>query len=375
MRSNSLVAFLLASTSLTMGAALPALEPDSFTLIGIPDPQYLAVDASGAVFYRGIVDWTRTNCAALRCQAVIVYGDLVDTSWTPAAGDFVNSQEQRAQDALSRFDLNDTTAAPIPWLPLTGNHDIINGSATLAGWPIGEAWKDSGGYWSAAAFLAKGQSWWNSAQQFWTSMTGAPNANSYFRLTIGTRTLLLIRLEPFPSPDAAYWALRLMAQYPADEAIVATHIELNTGALTTNEKTHYGLTAANACDGADLWTILRRSHNLVLVLSGHEEFSLWSTLDTTADDGHVVHHVQADYQTIDAGAGWTWGTTEKAYVQLLVFRPSLGVIDGYILSSSTGNYVSGHSATTPLFSVSYPTIPAVPGTRLQGGWIRGAHLR
>jgi hypothetical protein len=360
-------------------AQLPALAPGDFTVVGVPDPQYLALGTAQGVFYAGLVDWIRSNSTVLNIQAVIVYGDLVDTTWTPGS-DYGSSQETIAWSALSQLDAVPAT----PWIVAAGNHDYVNGANTLAGWPIGEAWKDSGayasapnsvvypGYWSAARFLEKGQSWWASSSQFHTSpTTNAANLNRYMRLQIGGVKLLIISLECFPPADSVAWATSVMAGNPDYMTILVTHVEINRGALTTNEKAYYGLTYTNASDGIELWPLLVSSPNLVLVLSGHEDASLWSKLALVSNDGHTVYHMQTDMQIIDSdGPGWIWGTSEKAYLHLFVFRAS-GCIDNYILSTSTGHYIIGNSAGSPLVVLPWHS----PGpSELQGASLFGAEF-
>ena len=206
--------------------ALPPIPANDFSIVVIPDPQYLAALCSPE--YNAIMNWVLNNMttvvegSALNIKAVLGVGDCVNTA---------NTAEARvAADAWGILDSNG-----IPWLSPPGNHDMVTGSGPgLQQRLLADNFRPGGFF---AADTRGGQSYWGRSlsgggQCAWGGSYDATGGNMYFKLDIGAMKILCMSLEFNPRTDVLNWARGVHDANLDHQVIITTHAYLvDTGGL------------------------------------------------------------------------------------------------------------------------------------------------
>src|SRR5229473_1230570 len=271
---------LLKATALAgVSAGFARVEEPDYSLVVVPDPQFLAVGCSTQ--YQGLMQWilknqSSTGSLSLNIKAVLGVGDCVNNPNTP-----------EADSAKSSWGLLDANG--FPWITPPGNHDMVGGenltsrimaSNFLPGGFFAADQRANQKYWGSALPGDGGYSAWGGSYD---------SANYYARLTIGSRKLLILSLEFQPRSVVLHWGKSIHDSFPDHECIITTHSyltdmgDLASGATdpTRNQYNNdeYNLGPAPAANtgyrmwngsaGIPPWPGLSTWSNLTMVLGGH----------------------------------------------------------------------------------------------------------
>jgi hypothetical protein len=267
-------------------ALASTVQPESFTVVIIPDPQNMV--AYNADIWTSLCDWVAANKDTYNIIATACVGDLVNTATIAA-------EWTRAVAGAA------TIEAVMPYLPILGNHDY---DADNPGGDI--VLRDATTYnanFGPAHF--SGQSWYGG------SYPPGSNVNFYgtFSPTVGVN-LLILGLELFPRPASVSWGLDVIDAHPNHRVIVVTHAyRTNDNTLfadgDTFGPTYYGMDGADY-NGADLWAVLKAKPNVDIIVGGHDtNFPYHAYTLGTADDAHTIGEIFWNWQgAANGGDGW-----------------------------------------------------------------------
>jgi hypothetical protein len=298
-----LLAFSLASSTVfatapSLYSPLPGIEPSSWTLAILPDTQYYTQYAP-STFY-GQTQFLANNKTNLNIQYVLHEGDVTRSNGT--------AQWQVAVTAM-----NTLQTAGIGYSILPGNHDYAGNSASrdshmLEYFPVSKLATQPtfGGFYSNPSYV-------NAA------------CNTYSLFSAGGTDWLVLSLEFGPRDGVVNWADNMMKAYPKRKVIIDTHSNLDSyGTIVDHnnpaqEGSPYGYDLASlpggVNDGLEMWNQLKDNPNLLFVFNGHAVTPGYAMLEdpngaggfltSTADDGHTVYQMIANYQAMpDYGQGW-----------------------------------------------------------------------
>ncbi|MCC6126992.1 MAG: autotransporter-associated beta strand repeat-containing protein [Pirellulales bacterium] len=183
--------------------------------------------------------------------------------------------------------------------------------------------------------------------------------NSYSFFSAGGKDYLALALEFGPRDAVLDWADSVLKANPTRQAMIVTH------AYTYSDSTRYDWAAkgtsqswnphaytgaAPDCnDGEEMWQALKDNPNLKFVFNGHVLNDGTGSVLSTADDGHLVHQMLANYQFMTNGG--------NGYMRLLEFLP-----DGDTVRVRTYSpYLDAYLTTADQdFTISLSTIPLAP---------------
>jgi hypothetical protein len=283
------------ATPPSLYSPLPGIEPGSWTLAILPDTQYYSRHAP-STFY-GQTQFLADNKTNLNIQYVLHEGDVTKFNAT--------DQWQVAVTAM-----NTLQNAGIGYSILPGNHDYEGDSGNrnsymLNYFPVSKLSTQPtfGGAYSNPAYV-------NAA------------CNTYSFFSAGGIDWLVLSLEFGPRDGVVDWADSLMKAYPNRQVIIDTHSYLDYDG-TIMDQSHPGSAHSypfasmpgGVNDGLDMWNKLKDNPNLLFVFNGHavapdygmneDPNGAGGFLTSTADDGHTVYQMIANYQAMpDYGQGW-----------------------------------------------------------------------
>ena len=354
-----------------IGLAIPkkslaqTAAPAPWSMVVVPDPQYMAATydcSNGPAAYDNLMRWIVDNRnlpvdgVPLNIKAAIGVGDCVNY-----AGAAYGGEGLIAAQAWSRLD-----AAGIHKQMIPGNHDWVNGSN--AGFTRDDAHLD--GVWTGsspfsagklASVLGSGMSLGSSDMAYWGGSYSSSGANTYTRMKIGNRRILMIGLEFFPRSAVLNWAKRIHDAHPDHECWITTHSYLSDqadfssdpnnpsnrvsrgtgGASNSQGPDAYGLGAAPASNSAvEMWNGsdqtwqagLKSFTNLTAVFSGHwidpatDGGWYWQRNfpKSSSPRGQRVLELFANWQQLDlttqCGAKPANGASDSAHLMILRFR-------------------------------------------------------
>jgi hypothetical protein len=289
-----LLAVCLAASA--AAAAVPPIQPGSWTLAILPDTQYYTRHAPD-IFY-GQTQFLADNKTNLNIKYVLHEGDVTK----------FNSTDQW-QVGLTA--MNTLQNAGIGYSITTGNHDYEGNSANRNSYmpdyfPVSKLDDQPtfGGVYPYEPTLPY---------------------NSYSLFSAGGTDWLVLALEWGPRNQIVNWADAVLKAYPNRQAMIVTHSYLyydgtimdhNNPAQEGNPH-EYGIASlpGGVNDGLEMWNKLKDNPNLLFVFNGHSTNPAYDWLEdpegagaylaSTADDGHTVHQMIANYQNMpDYGQGW-----------------------------------------------------------------------
>ena len=381
-----------------------------WSVVLVPDPQYMAatyVCATGPSGYDNLMGWIVENRnlpvdgVPLGIKAAISVGDCVNFA-DPVYG----GEGLIAAKAWSRLD-----AAGIHKQMVPGNHDWVNGSN--AGFSRDDAHLD--GVWTGtnpfsasklASVLGSGMPLAGSGDMaYWGGSYSSSGANTYTRMKIGNRRILMIGLEFFPRSEVLNWAKSIHDAHPDHECWITTHSYLSDQASVSSDpnapsnRATRGTGGANNCWGPDAYAMgaapasnsalemwngsdqtwqagLKSFTNLTAVFSGH-----W--IDPASDGGWYwqrnypqsssvrgqrVLELFANWQQLDlatqCGANPANGAGDSGHLMILRFREDLvpRVVESFALSTVSGRWygpggVAPAAGPIQLFSLDFPGVP------------------
>lgn len=271
------------------GSPPPPLEDSVFTIAVLPDTQAYTQDFPD--IFDSQTAWLAREKDALSLAMVLHEGDLVEASWKL-------DQWERARAAMALLD------GEVPYIIAPGNHDY---GATYEERNSRTRTTHFDTYFPQELFLAM-----PTFGGFYPEGTRTDNSYQVFEYA-GERWLVMA-LEFGPRPEVLAWADAVLADHADHLVIVVTHAYLYPDGEIYDWETHganqqwspksYGIAAAGASDGQEMWDgLLGRHANVVAVLCGH---ALDDGLGYSVNHGAgEVHQILANYQmNAEGGEGY-----------------------------------------------------------------------
>jgi len=369
----------------------------AFTVVVVPDPQYLAGDAycSGPTIYNDLINWAIRNKdlwvanASLNIKGFIQVGDCQNSA-------VVASQNWQATVMVDAWRLAINAHMFVAFC--CGNHDYEDGGATIDRSNISYVWRtDKNGPWQPSAlagFYGSGMDLGSGDVAYWGGTYSEPggipdsSANNYIRLAIGSRKILIISLEFFPRNSVLNWAKSLHDTFSDHECWITTHGYMdNFGAQCTRTQSFgpdaYGLLDdgtsnsgqqifsgnSNAPKQPGLTDFLRaRIVTCGHFIDGWTKGWIWQHHTATGALGQSIQEIFADAQ----GSGGTGdlqnycssnpktpnGTSSTAHLMLLRIWPT--TMEAFMVSTNSGKWVGSPGVTGRTDAVQLWSVPFNP---------------
>jgi hypothetical protein len=292
----------------------PKLDnPDSWSMIMIPDPQSYVKFSRNQPLFELMTAWIQESVDALKINMVLCTGDLVEHNDMLNPDGKNGDQPSKSQwESVSRsFNRLD---GRVPYLSATGNHDFGFKSAENRQtyydhyFPVGKNFKSQ-----------------QLLREVGVNGAGNPSlTNAAYEMTSphGQKILYLV-LEFAPRDAIIEWARKVVNQekYKDHYVILLTHTYLNAKSETI-EKEGYPLTDRNY--GRAIWEkLVKPSTNIRLVLSGHiaAPDDILGHIGFRTDrnaGGKKVNQMMFNAQAM--GGGWH-GNGGDGWLRILEFLP------------------------------------------------------
>jgi hypothetical protein len=383
-----------AASHLTGAPSVEAAGAD-FTIAIIPDPQFLAESCpdNSSRYYTAMMKWIVENKNIVftssapsfdaNIKAVIGVGDCVNS--TGGANEYIN-----AENAWTILDKNGIAFATPP-----GNHDYDGEPSSRSS--LGAQFAT--GYFSAgnrSSVYGSGISLGGLDMAYWMGSYDTTGANTAVKFVISGIKLLILAMDFFAGSAAWAWAYNVMTANPDCECYITTHAWLTTNGTQFQRTDTYGpnlYTMAGAPysnSAAEAWSTIGVSTwpNLFGVFSGHDLVGsqnsdisgtsappwYWQQVPVKSSSprGQTVHQLFTNSQQIDAACGvspsQTSGAGQTASVFLLSRRHALGLFEGRMISTQSGNWFGPRPAAFPggtSWSVSETLLFSLPFTGLR----------
>jgi hypothetical protein len=366
----------------------PSPTAADFTIAIIPDPQYLAEscpDKSGK-FYAAMMNWIAEN------------RDLVLTSSSPSfhanikavvgVGDCVNSADPTEfNNAANAWTILDTHGIAFTTPP--GNHDYADAGDVSSRHSLGAQFKK--GYFSAkqrASVYGSGIRMGDGDMAYWIGSHDSTGANTAVKFVISGIRLLVLAMDFFAGNAAWSWAYDVMAANSDCECYITTHAWLTMQGMQYERMGGYGPDSYAMAgppysnSAAEAWGArgINTWPNLCGIFSGHDIFPgtsapgwYWQQVPVKSISSRqqTVHQLFANSQPLDnacsVSASRASGAGQLASVFLLSRRPALGLLEGRMISTHTGNWFQSRAASFPTgesWSESETLLFSVPFTGL-----------
>ena len=289
-------------------------DPNSFSVIVIPDPQSYTKFAANQPLFELQTAWIAREIDSLRILTALCTGDLVEQNENIVLNRKMLNQTSRemweaASHALARLD------GKVPYIVSPGNHDYgyrkAENSRTCFPdyFPFerNPAWRD-------------------------VCVATYPNRNGAISLENAAFAfddpawggLLVVTTEFLPRDEVLDWAAALIdkPEYRDRKVIFMTHAFLHERSAKRIEKNSYELTPGNT--GAEIWRkLIEPSPNIRMVVCGHTgkpgdyEDAVAYRVDKNRA-GHDVHQMMFNVQIL--GGGWE-GNGGDGWLRILEFLP------------------------------------------------------
>jgi hypothetical protein len=279
-----------------------AAQSGDFTIIALPDTQ------NESQFFPGVLSaqtqWIATHRRELNIQMVLGEGDIVN--------DFSSPEQQQSADRAFRVLDN----AGVPYLLAIGNHDYDH-AEPKDGRPVSGFNRFFGPDRYAGRAYYRG------------NFPAGSNENFFGVLNIGGKDFLFLILEFLPRAESVSWADSVLQANPDKQVIVVTHSFTNVDGTRVDVCDTDDMPPGNAT-GDDLWQVLRKYPNVIMVLSGHLTNGHAAHRSDIADNGNLVNEIFANYQTFPHGGdGW---------LRILTFHPADNSISVQTYSPSLNKF-------------------------------------
>jgi len=383
-----------AATSLITTPSLAA-EGADFTIAIIPDPQYLAQSCPNDLggYYSGMMNWIIDNRNMVfissppffvaNIKAVVGVGDCVNL--TTGTNEYKN-----AETAWTILDAHRVAFTTPP-----GNHDYTSNEPSSRS-NLGRQFAT--GYFSAghrSSVYGSGIALGDEDMAYWVGSFDTTGANTAVKFVISGIKMLILAMDFFAGNAAWSWAYDVMQANSDCECYITTHAWLTTNGTQFQRTDTYGPDAysmANAPysnSAAEAWSSIGVStwSNLLGIFGGHDILGshntnpsgplfpawYWHHVPVKSDStrGQTVQQVFANSQQIDnacsASVSKATGAGEVASVFLLSRRPTLGLLEGRMISTHTSNWIGPRSPSYPngtSWSASETLLFSVPFTGL-----------
>jgi hypothetical protein len=389
---------LLSTPAVAMASGListpSAVAPD-FTIAIIPDPQFLAESCPDKLggYYAALMKWivqnknialeSSTPSFDANIKAVIGVGDCVNATST--------NENKNAQNAWSILDKNH-----VPFVTPPGNHDYdsIKPSARSNLGPLFAT-----GYLSAkhrSSVYGSGIPLGDGDMAYWIGAYDSTGANTAVKFVISGIKMLVLAMDFFAGNAAWSWAYDVMRANSDCECYITTHGWLTVNGTQFQRKDTYGPDAYSMAaapysnSAAEAWSTVGVNtwSNLFGIFGGHDIFGsqnsdpsgtaspqwYWQQvpIKSASSRRQTVQQLFANSQQLDeacsASVSQASGAGQTASVFLLSRRPALGVLEGRMISTQSGNWFTSRSASFPdgsSWSDSETLLFSVPFTGLQ----------
>ena len=389
---------LLSTSAVAMASPLigtpSAVAPD-FTIAIIPDPQFLAESCPDKLggYYAAMMKWivenknialeSSTPSFEANIKAVIGVGDCVNAT--------AANEDRNAQNAWTILDKNRIAFATPP-----GNHDYdaIKPSSRSNLGPLFAT-----GYFSAkhrSSVYGSGIDLGAGDMAYWIGSYDKTGANTAVKFVISGIKMLILAMDFFAGNAAWSWAYDLVRANSDCECYITTHGWLTVNGTQFQRKDTYGpdayamAAAPYSNSAAEAWSTVGVNtwSNLFGIFGGHDIFGsqnsdpsgkaspqwYWQQvpIKSASSRRQTVQQLFANSQQLDeacsASVSQASGAGQSASVFLLSRRPALGVLEGRMISTQSGNWFTSRSASFPdgtSWSDSETLLFSVPFTGLQ----------
>jgi hypothetical protein len=397
----------------TSSAAAQAEAGADFTIAIIPDPQYLAdlCPNDRGEYYAEMMHWivdhrniVLTSSAPsfdANIKAVVGVGDCVNNT--------TDTQFKNAETAWTILDTNSIAFTTPP-----GNHDYARDPSSRS--HLGAQFAT--GYFSAgnrSSVYGSGIGLGGQDMAYWIGSYDGTGANTAVKFVISGINLLILALDFFAGNDAWSWAYDVMLANSDCECYITTHAWLTVNGAQYQRTDNFGpdiykmANAPYSNSAAQAWSDrgVNTWANLFGIFCGHDLFEIpksiralemaerleetkalqfgpsrtpyppwfWQQVPVTSKSsrGQTVQQLFANAQKLDErcsiSASTASGAGQIASVFLLSRRPALGLLEGRMFSTHTGDWFESRSPSFPdgaSWSASETLLFSVPFTGLQG---------
>jgi hypothetical protein len=393
--ASILSGFAGAAASRLISTPSVAAAGADFTIAVIPDPQFLAEscpDSLGA-YYAALMNWivghknmVLTSSGphfGASIKAVLGVGDCVNS--TGGTNEYLN-----AETAWSILDTNRIAFTTPP-----GNHDYSGGPSSRSN--LGEQFAT--GYFSASirsSVYGSGISLGEGDMAHWVGSYDTTGANTAVKFVISGIKLLILALDLFPGNAVWSWANDVALANSDCECYITTHAWLTANGTQFQRADSYGPDSYSMAGApysncaSEAWSTLRVNTwpNLFGIFSGHDVMGsqnsdppgtsspawFWQHVPVKSDSprGQTVHQLYANSQQLDGvcstSVSEASGAGQIASVFLLSRRPALGLLEGRMISTQSGDWFQSRSESFPdgtSWSASETLLFSVPFTGLR----------
>lgn len=288
-------------------------DPDSWSLVLIPDPQsYVKYERNHGILHL-IMSWIRENKTTLNTQMVLCTGDLVEQNdlFNPTGKNANQNSRQQWTAVRNAFGMLDHR---VPYVLATGNHDYGYVSAEYRSTQYDK-------------YFSPEQNTLNQEglREVGPSLNGASTTvnAAYEFFPAKDRKILVMVLEFAPRDTVVAWAKDVvdMPKYAGHDVILLTHVFLNRKSEHIVSQ-GYKMTDVNYGD-ALFKKLVQPSKNIRMVFSGHigapDDFDghLGYREDKNSA-GKTVYQMTFNAQAM--GGGWQ-GNGGDGWLRYLEFMP------------------------------------------------------
>jgi hypothetical protein len=368
----------------TSSAAAEGEASADFTIAIIPDPQYLADSCPNNLggYYAAMMQWIVDNKNVVfkssrpffeaNIKAVVGVGDCVNS--TGGANEYRN-----AENAWTILDTNRIAFTTPP-----GNHDYSGGPYSRN--HLGAQFAT--GYFSASnrsSVYGSGINLGGGDMAYWIGSYDSTGANTAVKFVISGIKLLILAMDFFAGNTAWSWAYDVMLANPDSECYVTTHAWLTINGTQYQRTDSFGPNIYQMADApysnsaSEAWSTIGVStwSNLFGIFGGHDVLGpqnpfrrddrgpetrpsgatspewFWHQvpIKSGSSRGQTVHQLFTNSQQIDEScslsASRASGAGQIASVFLLSRRPALGLLEGRMISTHSGDWFESRSASYP----------------------------
>jgi hypothetical protein len=378
----------------TRAAAAAGAAGADFTIAIIPDPQYLAEacrDNSGG-YYAAMMKWIVDN------------KNMAFTSGTPSfdanikavvgVGDCVNqTSADQCNNAQTAWRILDTNGIAFTTPP--GNHDYSGRPSSRS--RLGAQFAT--GYFSAkqrSSVYGSGIDLGGGDMAYWVGSYDTTGANTAVKFIVSGVKMLILAMDFFAGNAAWSWAYDVMLANSDCECYITTHAWLTMKGAHFQRTDGYGpdsysmAGAPYSNSAAEAWSSIGVNtwSNLYGIFGGHDIFGVhnadlssgpsrawyWQEVPIKSESsrGQTVHQLFANSQQIDERCSMSVsrasGTGQIASIFLLSRRLALGLLEGRMISTQSGDWFRPRAASYPdgtSWSASETLLFSVPFTGLQ----------
>jgi hypothetical protein len=356
------------------GKSSIAARGADFTIAIIPDPQFLAEscpDSFGG-YYASMMNWIVANRHRVLTSGVSSFDANIKA--VVGVGDCVNSaaganESANAQTAWTILDSN-----RVAFIAPPGNHDYAGTPSSRS--KLGAQFAT--GYFSAAnrsSVYGSGMALGGGDMAYWVGSYDATGANTAVKFVISGIELLILAMD-FSAGNAAWsWAYDVMLANPGCECYITTHAWLTSNGTHFQRTDTYGPNtysmaeapysncAVEAWDtvGVGTWS------NLCGIFSGHDLMGsqnsdssgtssppwFWQQVPIKSNSPRrqTVRQLFVNSQQLDNACSKSISTSsgagQIASVFLLSRRPSLGLLEGRMVSTVSGDWFGPRPSSFP----------------------------